>query len=1675
MRNLILAAIAALVLATLAYFSLQPKNTAPTHATSTSMAQNTPPAAPRSGELTATTPPAQKPPTDELRFQRLLLDPNSEGNEVCLVFSAPLQRADKVRYADYLRLEPAVKVDVRVEEARLCLTGLSFGVEYQLDLLTGLPAKDGLKLGADVHLPLSLGDQKPSVRLGAGFVLPTDNDDGLPVTTMNVDKLNLKLYRVGDRLLARMREDFVDERNMYPYQPEQIGADEGRLVWSGSMAVNATRNASKTSLIPIKEAIGKREPGAYLLVAGDAAEDTSTADEDYYDDERGRMAAQWIVQSDLGLTSFRGADGLTVLVRSLRDATPQSGVRLSLLARNNDVLGEANTDAQGVARFPAGLLQGAGGMAPVMLMAYAQDQASGKSVDDFNFLDLRRSPFDLSDRGVEGRAPSGPVDAFLYTERGIYRPGETVQLTALARDAVAKAIPDSTLIIKLMRPNGQEARRYTLKAQGEGGASLAVPLPLTAARGGWEITAHLDPDAAPVGRVSFEVQDFVPQRLALTILDKPKVLAAGEAFSIPIEARFLYGAPAAALGGEGDLILEADPAPFPMHKGFHWGNEDEVFQGERVSLAVGETDAAGKTTVMGSVPSTIQSSRPLRADIGMAVREPGGRATGEHVFVPVHVQPLALGLRPTFEGAARQGVDAGFELIAVDNNGQSVAQRGLEYSFIKDESTWQWHRTNNQWRYERVVRERVLASGTLDVAADKPSALKQQVSWGSYRLIVRDPVSGANTALRFYGGWYGEATAERPDRLPLAADKPGYAAGETARVHIDSEFAGQALIVLANERVHEVRNIAVPAGGVDVQIPVRAEWGAGAYALVTLYRPLSDKLGHAPVRAVGVAWLGLNPAERTLKVTIDAPGKIAPRQKIDVPVTISNMTAGSKAAYVTLAAVDQGILQLTRFKTPAPQAYYLSKRQLGVGMRDDYGRLIRGLNAGGDDQGGDADGGKGLDVVPTRTVALFSGVVKVDKQGDAQGKAIIPLDVPDFQGELRLMAVAFDAEKMGSGEMRMTVRDPLVAELILPRFLAPGDTGRLTALLHNVEGAAGAYTLKITANGAVSGGESPVLAERSIQLAAGAREIFTLPLRGLDAGIGQVVMNLSGPKQADGKPFAVTRDWPIQVRPPQAPQSIESTELLAAGQAVVLDNALLNGLVPGTEQVSLSISRYAGLDVPGLLRWMDRYPYGCLEQTTSRAFPLLYFNEVAKNVGVREDRGLDMRVQYAIDHVLAMQVGGGAFNMWGAWGTGADPWISVFAMDFLLHAADKGFDVPQAPLQLGQQWLSSEAMRDSRTDVRAYAAALLARLGKVNASDLRYFHDQNPPSDPVSWANLGAALEAIGERARASHAFAAARELLAKPDSYKPLPYGSRLRDVYAVAAIMAQAGRGAAVPSVLELSPRWGTEKDHQGADFGLDYTTTQEKAWMLLAAADMGRNAGKIAVEVNGKPVPKGDPASVTLVPAQLAGTRLNNVGESDVFRILSVEGVPNAPLPALSEGIQLSKQVFSLTGQPVDLNHVPRNERFVVVIEGAPIPNKAGYYAGGYYAGSFYNGGYYAAGDYAVMDLLPAGWEIEGMLRPEQAGYAWLGELSEAQMRQARDDRYLAAISLPNYVMDRTDPDYPSRDYSKEIWSFKLAYVVRAVTPGHFALPAATAEHMYAPRIRARTAMGELTIVE
>ncbi|HKW55536.1 MAG TPA: MG2 domain-containing protein, partial [Stellaceae bacterium] len=1019
-----------------------------------------------------------------------------------------------------------------------------------------------------------------------------------------------------------------------PWELSQLEQRSGAVAWQGEMPIAGHRNETVTTLFPLRQAIAERKPGVYVLIAEDAAQRRPRAgagEDDAAPNDYRPRAVQWVIDSDIGLTSFSGADGLHVFARSLASALPIAGLRLSLVARDNEELAKATTDDDGHVRFDPGLLRGKGGAAAAALMAYGAD-------GDFTFQDVTRPAFDLSDRGVDGRAAPGPVDAFLYTDRGVYRPKETVEIMALLRDRQAEAIAGTPLTLVVRRPDGIVYRRVTLADQAVGAVHYPLALGEAVPHGHWQVNAFLDAKAAAVGHAEFDVEDFVPQLLKVTLTSAAAELKAGERLHVDAEARFLYGAPAAALEGEGEATLAADPAPFAAWRGYRFGLAQEKFQEKILPLDVPPTDAQGKTTAEASLTDLPASTLPLKAAIRVAIFEPGGRTTDSTLSLPLRTRPLLMGIHPRFAGGrAQTDGEAGFDIIAVDAEGRRLAHDGLDYQLVREVTEYNWYKRGRYWGFERSTHDVPVVEGKLNVPSDTPARFGRVLSWGYYRLTVLDRQTGAATSLRFSAGWAGALSEDRPDRAEVSADKERYQIGDTARLAIRPPAAGEALVVIANDRVLAAKRVALPAAGTTVEMPVTAAWGAGAYAIVAAYRPLADGNAHAPVRAIGLAWLPIDPAPRTLRVTLDAPQRVLPRQKIDVPVTVSGAEAGK--AFVTLAAVDEGILQLTRFRSPAPDAFYFGKRRLAVDIRDDYGRLIEAKGVlGALRSGGDAAGlgGPSLAAVPTRTVALFSGLVALD----AEGHATIPLDLPDFNGELRLMAVAFDAHKLGMAEGHITVRDPVVSDVSLPRFLAPGDESRLTLDLHNVDGEAGTYRLRFDATGAVA---FDAAAERETALASGERRRLSFPLRGGAPGIGTIAFHLAGPH------LDLQRQWQIAVRSPQSPVARESIAALAPGKTLTLDRQLLEDFVPGTGAVTLNVSSWRSFPLAGLLQSLDRYPFGCLEQTTSRAFPLLYFNDLALLGRVQQDRAIPARVQDAVDRVLDMQKANGHFGMWSAW------------------------------------------------------------------------------------------------------------------------------------------------------------------------------------------------------------------------------------------------------------------------------------------------------------------------------------------------------------------------------------------------------------------------------------------
>lgn len=1565
----------------------------------------------------------------------------------CALFDGAL-KTGAVAWKDYVTTDPVLDVAIDAVGDRLCLTGLPPAEDVRISLREGLPAADGPGLPKATSLTARLPKLASSVRFsGSGFILPRVDTAGVGVDTVNVRRLRVRLLRAGDRLAARLRYD----NSLYQYEVNRIQAEDASPVWSGEMDVPDTPNRRVTTSFPLSQAVTSRQPGVYLLMMEDAAlKPMAEGEYDYSDERSTRTAYRWLVQTDLVPTLLSGADGLTVIARSLSTAKPVWRAKAVLVSKGNQILGEALTAWDGTARFAPGLLRGKGAARPASLMLYGEN-------GDFTLQDLERPAFDFSDRGADGAPQPSAMEAFIWTERGIYRPDEVVHAALLLRDRQARAVEGTPVTLIVRRPDGVEYKRHVLNLK-SGGATIDVPLAAGARRGEWTLTAQLADGQEVLGTGRFEVQDFVPPKLRVTI-DPPaadNVAAPGDELQVNGQAQFLYGAPGGGLAVGGTLKLDRDPEPFPAFRPYIFGG-DAAYEGSIREASGAMTAPDGKATLTFPLTDLRDNGLALRATATMEVQEPGGRITKDSLDIPIRGAPLYAGLRPLFDDSmTKRGEDAGFEIVTLDRMGKPMAVPDLRWVLTRLERDYTWFNNGGGWSWR--VRERTLpvATGTIATDATKPVRLLQRVDWGDYRMRLEDAAGTVLSAHSFYAGWFVPEDGKEgtPDRVTISQDRAAAPAGDKVQLKITPPFAGEMQVVIAGDRVHSIETQSVGAEPVTLDVDVDAAWGAGAYAMVSFVRPVEAKAGHRPVRAVGLAWIGVDSADRRMDVSIQAPTSIQPRQT--VPVTVNVAGAGSQA-FVTLAAVDEGILNLTRYKAPDPLKHYFAKRRLGLEMRDQYGRLLDGNAgpAGAIRQGGDADlGGGGLPVKSSRVVSLFSGMVPV-----AGGKAVIALEVPDFAGNLRLMAVAFDGTKLGNAQADMLVRDPVVAELVLPRFLAPDDRAVATLLLHNVEGAAGDYQVKVTPKGPLSV-TAPLPA--TVRLAAGERQTLPVMLHADAAGIAGASIRVTGPGGID-----ITRVWDLSIRPAQAPVTLADVTQQAAGAGFTVNDSLLQPFQPGTASLSITYSQLPDIDVPGLLRDLNRYPYGCTEQTVSVAMPLLAFPDMAKGLGLDVPGTTGLRVADAIQRVLDRQKPDGSFGLWGPYDDYAGPWLQMYVFDFLTRARAAGHVVPDTALNGLADWAEAHVAANLNQQYEnlaaaAYGSLVLARIGRGNIGDLRYLADRVEADarkegtlarGPLVHAQLGAALASVGDRRRSDLAFARARTNF---NGVGADYYSSRERDVAATLAIAAAAQDRV----TLDAATAWLLPVVKQQRAWSWN---TQQKGWLLLAAQALLVNSA--APEIKSDGVVAASSRSVTSftpTPEQLArGLTLTNTATGAIWRSTVLKGVPKEAPPAIANGgVSLTRSYFRLDGTPLDVSSLPRNERIVVQLQGEVD-----------YVGDLRT--------LVLVDPLPAGWEIETALKRESdgtAGLAWAGEVSHTALREGRDDRFVAVMvmgwSYPSYEEEGPTIAADLRLGNRQ---FRLLYLARAVTSGQFAQPPATVEDMYDSNRIARTESGTISVVE
>jgi len=1533
---------------------------------------------------------------------------DSARPRICASFSDTLAKTG-VDFEKFVQMDQAGLTVERAGDQMLCVEGVTHGERHSLTFRAGIPAADGQVTVKPVTITAYVRDRTPAVRFaGRAYILPKLGDGAaVPLESVNAATVDLTLYRVTDRnILRAIQGDYFGDPMPY-WREDEFTSGVGAEIWKGTADLAVEVNKDMTTRLPMVEPLAGQGAGIFALraqVQGKSGDEIAPA-------------WQWFVVSDLGITTLSGIDGLHVVVRSLGTAGPKPGVAVELLSRSNEVLGTVETDAQGYAMFPAALARGTGGLAPAMVVAK-------DSADDMAFLSLTDPEFDLSDRGVEGREPAPPIDVFLTTDRGAYRAGETVYATALSRDAQAMAIEGLPLTAIVKRPDGVEYSRTQATDAGAGGHVFALPIAGSAPRGVWRLELRADLDAAPLAAQTFLVEDFLPERIDFTLALPDGPIRLGDTPNMMVEAKYLFGAPGADLAIEGDVILRAAKglAAFP---GYQFGRADEPFSTRIEGFGGTVTDAAGSADVPLTMADVPDPARPLELVVVTRIAEGSGRPVERRTTRALQPVAAMIGVKPMFDGVVKESSDAQFALLAVGPDETPVAMP-VKWELSRIETRYQWYQEYGNWSWEPVSSRERVVDGVADLGS-APLQVASPVTWGEYELVVDQVGGAASTSVQFYAGWYAPAdVTSTPDTLELSLDKPAYKPGDVAQLRIVPRAAGTALISVLSNRLVTMKMVEVTAGENTIPLEVTADWGAGVYVTASVLRPMDVAAGRNPARAMGLAHASIDLGDKALAAVIEVAPEVAPRGPMNVAVKLDGLVAGD-TAYATIAAVDVGILNLTSFKSPDPKGHYFGQRKLGVGIRDVYGRLIDGLNgaSGTVRSGGDSAAQARLEAPPPteELVAYFTGPVTVG----ADGYARATFDMPSFNGTVRVMAVVWSKRGVGQAQADVLVRDPIVVTASVPRFMAPGDESRVLLEIVHATGPAGRMGLDVTANGVTLGA-----VPSGFDLANLGKAVFSIPVVAGAEGVQSVEIALTTP---DGKQLTKTLQIPVQRGDPEMARTTRLD--LAAGQTFTLDQAAFDGFASGSGLATLAIGPIARLDAPGLLAALDRYPYGCTEQITSRALPLIYFDQVAQAMQLKGADNISTRISQAVAEVLTNQSSEGGFGLWGP--SQGDAWLDAYVTDFLSRARAQGYTVPDMAFRSALDNLRNRvnytADFDEGGEALAYALMVLAREGAAAIGDLRYYADVKADafSTPIAQAQLGAALASYGDQRRADAMFTKAGARIAANTAFNDaqvyrIDYGSSRRDAAAVLTLAVEAGSNALDRDALAVALRPNGRT-----------LSTQEATWTLLAANALIDRPGTDGITLNGATIDgplvrvlkAGDPQTVAVA---------NGSGKPATLT-LTAYGVPDVPGPAGGNGYAITRSYFTESGVPVSLeNGVAAGSRYVVVLEVVPFGT--------------------AEARLMVSDPLPAGFEIDNpnLLRGgDIGGFDWLDVQNDVEHSEFRQDRFLTAV------------DWSGGD------TLRLAYVVRAVSPGSFHHPAASVEDMYRPDYRAQTAAGRVVIAE
>ncbi len=1537
---------------------------------------------------------------------------------LALVFSGPL--APKANWQSWLSVSEGGKQLqgewILADDGRtLYFPNVQPDKSYEVSLKAGLgPSPQSWTLKTR---PLEAGASFTA----SGMVLPLRDELRLPISAVNVDEVNIDFFRVDAEYLPRFLAEYRPGAGMGNWELEQI-TKRAKRVFSGRYALELDANRRETRLINVKEP-QLAEAGVYFAVMSPLGN---------YD---WRKETTYFAVSDMGLSARRYRDELEVFVSSLASADPLKDVQLSLLDQKGNRLQVQTTDPQGHRRFDQ--VQGAR-----LLLA---EQGNHLAVLRLDGAALDLSTFDL------GTQPWQAQQLYLFSGRDLYRPGERLDSEILLKGQDGQLLPGMAVELEVKQPDGQLLEQKRLLPDNLGAAHYGLRLPDDAPLGRW--TINLKTAAGSRFEWPFLVEEFLPERMKLQLGKGPdgEVTSLDAALTLPLQGDYLYGAPASATKAKAEVKISRATMPFTQWQEFTLGDVLFAEQAKDLEPLNLTLDAQGQGTFsLADELDGVRALGPLEVAYRVSLSEPGGRAVNRsrtQYGWPAGSQWPALKADFVAE-RVEGGKPLPFQILNLDEQGQPVAG-AVKVRLINEYRDYYWHYADGEgWKYEFNSQPYLEQEQTLQLDGKGPTPLTLQLAAGWYRLEVENS-QGHQSSLRVEIGsyaWGGGGEQARPDKIAITLDKRAYQAGEKAKVTLVAPHPGKGLLLVEDgDGLRWWQRIELKGAGGDAkdargefEIPVSPEWqrhdlhiSAQIASPDSASKPVSSQQGQS-LRSVGLVPLTLDREARRLPLTLSAPDKAVPLTRLEVTATSTPNSQGR----VVLAAVDRGVLNISDYQPLDPFEIFFGRKRFAQDLFDNYGQVIppqdgklARLNYGGDraplKKGGALES-------RVEIAALWSGEVSFDESG----KAVIPLDLPNFNGELALMALAWNEQQVGEAERAVKVVAPLVAEIGWPRFGARGDETRALVQLRNMSGEDQTLSLVWTLNGGLkANGELP----RTLSLKNGEEQWLTLPLTVTGAS-GVASLQLA----ASGKDFAISRDWTLPLRSPWPAETRQRYQMLAPGQEMAFAPAELTGLDRANLQGLLSLSGTPPWDPAAQWQALAYYPYACLEQTLSRAWPYLLTTADERIAWSKPAEGKKAASEADVQRALLqrlqrLQLPSGGFGLWDG-RSDEEQWLTAYAADYLLARKEAGDAVPEAMLnqalnrlqsyltdsQYGERW--SSAPEHSRLAYQSYSAYVLARVGKAPLATLRLIWEQQADHarSGLPLLHLSLALSAMGDEQNAAKALSRALAT-ERGDDYLG-DYGSPLRDQALELSLLRQ--HKLAAERWPALSAKVADTLAHR------QWLSTQERLALLrLARVDPAVDWQARVTSSLGSGSLSGSVPLQQGAPEALAASAVTNEGKGSLYVQRTLIGYPEQAPTRLSQGISVTRSWFNSDGQRFDPTKVKVGDLVVVRLN---VSSES------------------AVPDALLVEMVPAGFELENpalgnSIKLEELSIegkpAWQSEWNDYLKHQEfRDDRYTAALDL-------------SAGSNQQ-----LVYLMRAVTPGRYQVPPTQVEDMYRPEIRA-----------